>query len=83
LPPWFTPALNPDGSYNRYVVEAWYTGLGPGESIPWTAWLVPLAAWSALFLAIFGMQACLAVMLRAQWGEREALAFPCCAYRLN
>jgi hypothetical protein len=76
LPPWFTPALNPDGSYNRYVVESWYTGLGPGEGIPWTAWLVPLAAWGALFMAIFGMQACLAVMLRAQWGEREALAFP-------
>jgi hypothetical protein len=76
LPPWSTPALNADGTYNRYVVEAWYTGLRPNEVIPWGAWIVPLLAWSALFLAIFGMQSCLAVMLRAQWGGREALAFP-------
>lgn len=27
LPPWFTPALNADGSYNRFVVESWYQGL--------------------------------------------------------
>lgn len=76
LPPWFTPALNADGSYNRYVVEAWYIGLSGDKGIPWGAWIIPLAAWSILFAAIYGMQACLAVMLRAQWGEREALAFP-------
>ncbi len=76
LPPWFTPALNPDGSYNKDVVEAWYNGLTAGQSIPWGAWLVPLAAWSAFMLASWILLACLSVMLRAQWGEREALAFP-------
>ena len=76
LPPWFTPALNPDGTYNRYVVEAWYTGLRADAPIPWGAWLVPLCAWGTFMLASFFMLACLSVMLRAQWGEHEALAFP-------
>jgi len=76
LPPWFTPALNPDGTYNRYVVEAWFNGLTPGHGIPWGAWVVPLLAWGLFFCAAFGMMACLSVMLRAQWGENEALAFP-------
>ncbi len=76
LPPWMTPALNADGTYNRSLVEGWYSGLRPGDSIPWGAWIVPLLAWGAFAFATFWMLACLSVMLRAQWGEREALAFP-------
>lgn len=76
LPPWFSPALNPDGSYNRYVAEAWYNGLSGGQGIPWGAWVVPLLAWGLFFAAAFTMMACLSVMLRAQWGDNEALAFP-------
>ena len=76
LPPWFTPALNADGTQNRAVVEAWYTGLSQGQNIPWGAWIVPLCAWGAFFGASFGMMACLSVILRAQWGQHEVLAFP-------
>ncbi len=76
LPRWFTPALSADGTYNRSVVEAWYTGLAQGQHIPWGAWIVPLTAWGLFFAASFGMMACLSVILRAQWGEREVLAFP-------
>ena len=76
LPPWFTPALNADGTYHRAVVEAWYTGLGAGQSVPWSAWIVPLGAWGLFFAAAFWMMACLSVMLRAQWGDKEVLAFP-------
>jgi hypothetical protein len=76
LPWWMTPALNRDGSYNAEVVNGWFNGLRPEESIPWAAWIVPLLAWSALMLACYVMMSCLSVMLRAQWGEREALSFP-------
>jgi len=76
LKPWMTPALNPNRTYNAAPVEGWYTGLRAGEPIPWELWLKPLLAWSALILAIQVMHACLAVLLRAQWAEREALAFP-------
>lgn len=76
LPHWMTPALSSDGTYNKAVVEGWYNGLRPGEHIPWGAWMVPLFAWGSLFFASFILLGSLSVMLRGQWGEREALPFP-------
>lgn len=76
LQPWFTPALSDNGQYGdvgRSVVEGWYGG---AQTIPWGAWLVPLFAWGSFVLASYVMLGCLSVMLRAQWAEREALAFP-------
>ena len=77
LPKWFSPALSSGGGYDaagHAVVEGWY--LGNGGAIPWGAWFLPLLAWSSLILASYAMLACLSVMLRAQWAEREALNFP-------
>ncbi len=76
IKPWVSPAVTSDDQLNTQVVSGWYLGLGPGESIPWGAWGVPLVVWSALILALYAMQGCLGVMLRAQWAQREALAFP-------
>ena len=76
LKPWMTPALDSSGNYQRDVVEGWYVGLAPGQTIPWHAWIVPLFAWGALVLAVYAMLGALSVMVRAQWAEREALAFP-------
>ena len=71
--PWLTPALTSAG-FNKEVVDGWY--IGTQGVVPWAAWIVPLAAWGAVILASYVMLGCLSVMLRAQWGEREALAFP-------
>jgi len=82
LKSWFSPALV-DG-YNaagKDAVAQWY--LGNGGAIPWQAWLLPLAAWSSLILASYAMLACLAVMLRAQWSDNEALAFPLLKFPLE
>ena len=79
LQPWMTPALADGGTYGdtgRRVAEGWFNGLRTGETIPWAAWLVPLVAWGSLIFAMYGALCCLSVMLRAQWGEHEALAFP-------
>lgn len=79
LKPWFTPALADGGKYGpigRSIVEPWYTTLGHDRAIPWNAWLVPLVAWGLFIFALYTMLACLSVMLRAQWAEHEALAFP-------
>ena len=79
LMPWMTPAMYQSGRYDeagRKVVESWFTGLRPGESIPWGAWMVPLVAWGAFIFLTYFMLGCLSVMLRAQWAEREALSFP-------
>ena len=77
LKPWFTPALWPGGDYGaagKAVVSGWYDG--NGGAVPWAAWLVPIAAWTSVVLATYFMWACLAVLLRSQWSDREALAFP-------
>ena len=76
LKPWLTPALNPDGTYNAAVTNGWFNGLQPGASIPWGAWLIPLAVWMSMVLVSYGMMACLSVILRRQWAGNEALAFP-------
>ncbi len=76
LPPWFTPALNADGSANTFVTQAWFNGLAGGQSIPWGAWVVPLLAWGLFFGASFTMMASLSVMLSKQWCDNEALSFP-------
>lgn len=73
LQPWFTPALKPGGGYDSKLVEAFFNG---GTTVPWSFWLIPLLCWSVFIFALYVMLACLAVMLRAQWAEHEALAFP-------
>ncbi|MBV9868779.1 MAG: hypothetical protein JO316_25760 [Abitibacteriaceae bacterium] len=78
LKPWFTPAIkwvNGQNQYNEPVITGWFTGTGAAP-IPWSAWLVPLIAWGVLVLALYTMMGCLSVLLRAQWGEHEALSFP-------
>ena len=77
MKPWMTPSVDPaTGLANPTVVAGWYEGLRPGASIPWGAWIVPLAVWTTAILAIYFMLACLSVMLRAQWAKNEALSFP-------
>lgn len=77
--PWMTPALNTGGA--RYsdsakdLVSGWFLGTQNGQ-IPWAAWLVPLAVWTTFVFVLYVMMACLCVILRKQWTEREALAFP-------
>lgn len=79
LAPWMTPALWSDGGkygpIGHAVVNGFYVGTGQAP-IPWGAWLVPLGLWSIFTLTSYFMLACLSVMLRAQWAEHEALAFP-------
>ena len=80
--PWMTPALErtADGSVRytdaaREVVSGWFLGSPTGE-VPWGAWLVPLLVWGTAIAVMYIMMACLCVMIRKQWAEREALAFP-------
>jgi hypothetical protein len=76
LKPWFTPTLTANGELNSIVYNGWYNGLRSGEVIPWGAWMVPLAFWIGFVLTSYVMLGCLSIMLRAQWAENEALAFP-------
>jgi len=66
LPAWLAPKA-------PAVASAFYQGQ---SSVPWSAWALPLAAWSALFLALIAAQLSLTVLLRKQWIESERLTFP-------
>ncbi|HEX8235130.1 MAG TPA: DUF6785 family protein [Abditibacteriaceae bacterium] len=77
LPSWFSPALMDGGKYQGAgydAVQNWY--VGSGGVVPWNMWIVPLVAWGVLIFVSYFMLACLSVIVRAQWSEREALAFP-------
>jgi len=76
LPSWMSPVTSVGGTADLNIARNWYDSLRPGEQIPWDAWVVPLLAWSSVIFAMYLALACLSVMLRAQWGEHEALAFP-------
>lgn len=76
LPSWMTPALDASRHYHPEIVDPFYTGLAPGQSIPWRAWIIPMLAWGSLPVATMVLSGCLSVILRAQWSEREALSFP-------
>ena len=69
LDPWVTPQdLN--------AVHLFFEGLPPGASIPWSAWIISLAAWTSFMVAFSVVMFCLGVMLRGQWIDRERLVFP-------
>ena len=81
LPEWSTPvlwidpaqktasALSPLG---RSVTDPFYVG----GAIPWEAWIVPLAFWLVFVALSYVMLGCFGVLMRAQWAQHEALAFP-------
>ncbi|HHX39978.1 MAG TPA: hypothetical protein GX715_08440 [Armatimonadetes bacterium] len=72
---WMVP-WDPEGETQQWVSQRFYEGLRSGESIPWGAWVVPLAAWSILVIAVFFGFLCLAALLRRQWADHEKLTFP-------
>ena len=79
LKPWMTPALDPaSGGYaeaNKALVDGWFNNSVTGQ-VPWGAWLVPLFVWGGAIALMYIMMACLSTMIRKQWAESEALAFP-------
>jgi len=70
IPSWLAPS-NAAGDMGTF-----FTGLPPGESIPWSVWIIPILWWLSLFAATFFVCACLVVILRKQWTEHERLTFP-------
>jgi hypothetical protein len=47
-----------------------------GASVPWSAWIAPIAFWSAYLLALAGIWLCLAAVLRRIWIRQERLTLP-------
>jgi len=69
IPDWIAPQ-------DYSAIKHLYEGLPAGQAIPWDAWVVPLGAWFALFLALSLMMICLSVILHRQWSTAEHLTYP-------
>ncbi len=50
--------------------------LYPDESVPWSAWVAPMASWGMLIIAMWAMMVGLGCVVYPQWRDRERLAFP-------
>jgi len=69
IPKWFTPSTN--------VLEDYFEG----DSTFYTmnhirGWLIPVMVWSAFIAIIWFILICINVVIRAQWTEKEKLAYP-------
>lgn len=58
------------------VLEGFLDELGPDESIPWSAWVGPIASWSGFVLPWFVMMIALAVIMSRYWQHEEHVPFP-------
>ena len=69
IPTWIAPR---DPEVARYF----YEGLPVGESIPWGAWIGPMAVWGGGMLAVYLLMITTVILLRKPWIEQERLVFP-------
>ena len=75
VPSWFAPGWNGQ-TYQKQVIEPLFLGGLSFNQIPWHAWTVMLTAWSIFLLLIYSTLFFVALLLRRQWIEYEALTFP-------
>jgi hypothetical protein len=66
IPTWFSPS-------SASAVEGYFWGRA---SVPWSEWLVPMAAWSSFLSALFLANLCLLSLVQRQWIAHERLTFP-------
>jgi hypothetical protein len=69
IPTWMTP-------HGDDVVLPFFRGLPRGASIPWGAWITPLAFWSLLAASLYLILMGLAIIFRRRWMDAERLQFP-------
>jgi len=61
--------------HDPLIIARWFEGAPTGH-IPWAAWWIPLAWWSAFSLVLMFAVMCLVALFRRQWVENERLTFP-------
>ena len=69
IPRWMVPS-------DAQAMRSFYEGLGPGQPIPWAAWLEPLGWWLLFMGAFYAVLVCSMVILRRQWMDHEHLPYP-------
>ena len=66
IPTWFSPS-------SPSAIEGYFWGRA---FVPWSEWLIPVAAWSSFLSALFLANLCLLSLLQRQWISHERLTFP-------
>lgn len=61
---------------DKQAVKGFYEALLPGQSIPWSAWIVPMFGWTVFALALIVAMGCLARILSHRWIAEERVTFP-------
>ncbi len=76
MPAWLFPIQ--DIAHGRFnPIQTWiYRRVPPGEPIPYSAWIIPLAGWGVFVLGLWSALFCFAAIVRYQWAEQERLPFP-------
>ncbi|RYX84287.1 hypothetical protein EON83_10250 [bacterium] len=75
IPKHFAPGWD-GATYQREVIEPLYTGGLNFSQIPWHAWSAMLIGWGIFLLFVYSALFWSSLLLRRQWIENEALAFP-------
>lgn len=66
VPLWFSPS-------DAAAVNGFFRGQ---SSVPWALWVQPMVLWGMFFIALYGGNLCLLVILRRQWISHDRLSFP-------
>ena len=70
LPMWGFPDPVP------HVMDSFYYGLGKGETVPWSAWTMPLWWWFSCAIALVGAGYFVSCIFHRQWTDAERLTYP-------
>ena len=69
IPSWMVPQ-------DARAIKDYYEGMPKGATIPWEAWVEPMAYWLALALVMSFMLICISAILHRQWSVHERLTYP-------
>jgi len=72
IPDWMVLSHDPNSKAVKWFME----GLPRGGTIPWAAWLVPMAAWFLFMGLLYASNFALVALFYHQWTVRERLIFP-------
>lgn len=75
VPTWWAPGWN-GAVYQEEVIQRLYIGGLSFAEIPWHAWTMMLIGWGLFLVLTYATLFFLSLLLRRQWIENEALAFP-------
>jgi hypothetical protein len=83
LPEYLFPVPINDRAMTDPIVTQFVGRAPPDVAIPYSAWIRPLAIWSALMAFILSTLFGLAAILREQWARTERLQFPLAELQLR